>query len=187
MKADFETILNHLVPLLNKRQVKYALIGGLAVAKHGYPRATEDIDFLVDKTQLDRFDAAAQEYGYVLRHRTESVSFFDLFGEGVKPLMDALHAAGEHSLAMLDRVQDVELTKGVRIRIVAVEDLIGLKLYAIHHKESRRAKDWDDIEKLVALHHETMNWDLVENYFKMFNMDDEWTTVRAKRLEHEHD
>ncbi|MDW8436845.1 MAG: hypothetical protein RMM16_02250 [Chloroherpetonaceae bacterium] len=32
---------------MNKRKVEYLLIGGYAVFYHGYPRATEDIDFWV--------------------------------------------------------------------------------------------------------------------------------------------
>lgn len=36
------------VKLLNKLHVPYALIGGLAVSIHGYPRATIDVDFLID-------------------------------------------------------------------------------------------------------------------------------------------
>src|SRR5687767_7564300 len=34
--------------LLNERQVEYALIGGYAIALHGYNRFSEDLDILVD-------------------------------------------------------------------------------------------------------------------------------------------
>jgi aminoglycoside-2''-adenylyltransferase len=34
--------------LLNERQVDYALIGGYAIALHGYNRFSEDLDILVD-------------------------------------------------------------------------------------------------------------------------------------------
>lgn len=35
---------------LNDAKVDYVLIGGLAVGLHGFPRATKDIDFLVDSS-----------------------------------------------------------------------------------------------------------------------------------------
>lgn len=36
---------------LNTAGVKYALIGGLAINYYGYPRATQDIDFLIDPSE----------------------------------------------------------------------------------------------------------------------------------------
>ena len=35
------------IRLLNENDVKYLVIGGFAVAYHGYPRYTKDIDFWV--------------------------------------------------------------------------------------------------------------------------------------------
>ncbi len=35
------------IELLNVREVKYLVIGGYAVALHGHPRYTKDIDFVV--------------------------------------------------------------------------------------------------------------------------------------------
>lgn len=40
--------LREFVELLNSRKIKYLLVGGYAVAYHGLPRYTEDIDFLVE-------------------------------------------------------------------------------------------------------------------------------------------
>ena len=35
------------IELLNKNSVKYLVVGGYALAFHGYPRFTKDIDFWV--------------------------------------------------------------------------------------------------------------------------------------------
>ena len=40
--------LREFVALLNSRKIKYLLVGGYAVAYHGLPRYTEDIDFLIE-------------------------------------------------------------------------------------------------------------------------------------------
>lgn len=42
--------LREFVALLNSRKIKYLLVGGYAVAYHGLPRYTEDIDFLIETT-----------------------------------------------------------------------------------------------------------------------------------------
>ena len=36
------------IKFLNSNNVRYLLIGGWAVGLHGFPRATKDIDFLID-------------------------------------------------------------------------------------------------------------------------------------------
>ncbi len=38
------------IELLNEHKVKYVIVGGHAVAFHGYPRMTGDIDFLVERS-----------------------------------------------------------------------------------------------------------------------------------------
>lgn len=40
--------LREFVALLNSRKIKYLVVGGYAVAYHGLPRYTEDIDFLIE-------------------------------------------------------------------------------------------------------------------------------------------
>lgn len=39
---------------LRRMGVRHALVGGLAVGAHGWPRATRDVDFLVDETAFER-------------------------------------------------------------------------------------------------------------------------------------
>jgi hypothetical protein len=47
MALDLIAELEKLVVAFNDAKLEYALCGGLAVAIHGHPRATMDIDFLV--------------------------------------------------------------------------------------------------------------------------------------------
>ncbi len=48
--ATLQTDLREFVALLNSHEVEYLVIGGHAVAFHGYPRYTGDIDFLIRTT-----------------------------------------------------------------------------------------------------------------------------------------
>ncbi len=47
---ELEKDLREFIELLNEFEVRYVLVGGYAVAYHGYPRYTGDIDFFVDHT-----------------------------------------------------------------------------------------------------------------------------------------
>ena len=51
---------------LNSHEVDYAIVGGYAVAFHGYPRFTADIDFLLrgDRANADRVVAALTDFGF---------------------------------------------------------------------------------------------------------------------------
>jgi len=53
--------------LLEAHDVDYALCGGLAVALHGYPRFTKDIDLLTLPGEAERAAEILEEAGFVFR------------------------------------------------------------------------------------------------------------------------
>ncbi len=54
------------IQLLNKHKVQYLIVGGFAVAAHGYPRYTGDIDFWIkqNKQNANRIICALIEFGF---------------------------------------------------------------------------------------------------------------------------
>lgn len=60
-----ELELRELVRLFNQEKIDYALCGGLAVAMHGYPRFTRDIDFLIPADSLARARQVAAMAGFL--------------------------------------------------------------------------------------------------------------------------
>jgi len=58
--------LRNVIARIDEAGVPYALCGGLAMAVHGYPRATVDIDLLVMVDDLARVDAAVRPLGFVV-------------------------------------------------------------------------------------------------------------------------
>lgn len=53
-----------LIKALNDAGVRYALCGGLAMAVHGHPRATQDIDLLIPKEELAKIQQVAATVGF---------------------------------------------------------------------------------------------------------------------------
>lgn len=47
--GDLRDTLRRLAQRLDELGIAYALIGGLALAEHGYPRLTEDIDLVLNR------------------------------------------------------------------------------------------------------------------------------------------
>lgn len=61
LNQDFKEFIE----LLNAHEVKYLLVGGYAVALHGYPRYTQDIDFCfeVSEENANRIIQVLKEFG----------------------------------------------------------------------------------------------------------------------------
>jgi hypothetical protein len=62
--ADIFDEFQNLIKRLNQEQIDYAVCGGWALAIHGAPRATVDIDLLVLTEKLDAVWEIAKELGY---------------------------------------------------------------------------------------------------------------------------
>jgi predicted nucleotidyltransferase len=62
LTEDFREFLK----LLNDHQVEYMIIGGFAVAAHGYPRYTKDIDILIGTTSdnTTKMLAVIKDFGF---------------------------------------------------------------------------------------------------------------------------
>src|SRR5574341_2630390 len=68
-----------IVEALNVRQVRYLIVGGLAVVAHGYVRFTADVDLLlsVDHDNLTRAVEALKSLGYRPRAPVAFEDFID--------------------------------------------------------------------------------------------------------------
>jgi hypothetical protein len=58
--------LREFIELLNSHDVRYLIVGGYALAYHGYPRTTGDIDFFVEVSEENarRIIAVLDAFGF---------------------------------------------------------------------------------------------------------------------------
>ena len=65
-QIEFPQDFSEFLKLLNEHHVEYLLIGGFAVAIHGYPRATADMDVWVarNSANAERIVACLREFGF---------------------------------------------------------------------------------------------------------------------------
>lgn len=146
LNEDYREMLQALVD----EKVKFLLVGAYAMAAHGYPRATMDIDIWVMPTSenADAVLRALRHFGAPLQNITKSDLEKEgtVFQIGVAPRrIDIITAASglqfdeafSHAIPV-----DVE---GIRIHIPSVADLIRNK------RASGRTKDLADAEALENL------------------------------------
>jgi hypothetical protein len=144
--VDLYAELTTLVGTLESRAIDYAVCGGVALAIHGAPRATQDIDILLRPEDIDRLREAARTCGFTLESFPMDFAsgltvqrFTKLIDE--QPLMlDVLFVAGPLEAVWASR-QTATLETGV-VRVVSREGLIALKLAAA------RPQDIADVKRL---------------------------------------
>jgi hypothetical protein len=144
--------LRRLTQRLNAEGIPYALLGGLALAEHGYPRLTEDIDLLLTPSGLERFRQRLVGRGYRPAFSGAEKTFRDT-ETGVRI---EIVTAGEYPgdglpkpVAFPDPTTSGMTVEVEGIRVVTLEKLIELKL-ASGMSASHRLRDLADVQDLIA-------------------------------------
>lgn len=177
---NFEAVFEILLRQFEKEKIRVALIGGFALSVVGYVRATNDIDFLVDKDDTDRLKKILLAQGYELSYESGEVSTF------VNPLMvlgrvDFLYAHRKYSKAMLERAKAHEIFNGkLKVKVVTPEDLIGLKVQSSSNDPSRYHQDMADIEHVLLANKGKLDIVLIREYFELFGRAVEFEKLLGK-------
>lgn len=177
---DFKTVLELILKGFNKENVRYGLIGGFALGVLGVPRSTVDLDFLIHRDDLDKVDKIMKGNGYKCVYKSENVSQYvsdaKVFGE-----VDFLHAFRRASSGMLDRVKELEVFAGsMKLRVLRPEDIIGLKVQAAVNDQTKANKEYADIEALMDYYRMDLNWQLIEDYFSTFSLEEKFIKLKNK-------
>lgn len=97
MAFDLMEELTALCRAFESEGVEYAICGGIAVAIHGYPRATQDLDILVRSDDLARIEGVAQKAGFTL---SAGIVPFDTGKPTERRILRVSKAAGEDLLTL---------------------------------------------------------------------------------------
>jgi hypothetical protein len=177
---DFKNVLDKLLTAFKEQDIRYALMGGMALGAWGVPRGTVDIDFLVHRDDIEKIDGIMKALGYECKHKSDNVSQYlsplKIFGE-----VDFLYAFRTHSLSMLQRTEEKKMFDGtVTVKVLKIEDLIGFKLQGMVNDESRQGIDLPDIESLMTVNSKSLDWNLIREYFDLFNRVELFDALREK-------
>ena len=143
--------LHRLVQRLDAEGIAYALLGGLALGEHGFPRLTEDIDLLLTPSGLESFRQRLVGHGYQPVFEGAQKTFRDA-ETGVRI---EIVTAGEYPgdglpkpVAFPDPALPEVAVEIEGIRVVTLERLIELKL-ASGTSAAHRLRDLADVQDLI--------------------------------------
>ena len=149
--AKLQTDLREFIVLLNSHKVEYLLVGGHAVAFHGHPRFTGDIDFLVRTTPENaaRVLSVLNDFGFA----DLAITANDLIEPG--RVLQLGHAPNR--IDLLTSISGVDFDTAWAARIQAQLDDQPVTLLSREHllqnkRASGRQKDLADVAKLLAVH-----------------------------------
>ncbi len=128
-------------------QVKYLLVGGQAVALHGYPRFTKDADLWLQDTEqnLDHATEALERFGAprLLLEQLATADPLDVVWMGHPPArLDLMKGVPGGDFARAWETKETHEVAGTQVHVIGREELIRIK------RASGRLQDQLDIEKL---------------------------------------
>jgi predicted nucleotidyltransferase len=170
---DFENVIKNVVGALECGGIRYALIGGFAMSLRGVQRATIDLDFILMLEDLREADQILQRFGYRRLFHSENISHYQA-DERAWGRIGILHAFRGPSLGMLKRADLINIGNGLSLRVVQIEDLIGLKVQALVNNPDRTLKDWSDICMMLKTAGEDripLDWELIDDYLRLFHLE----------------
>ena len=168
LKPDFISLISIISEVLRKAELPFMLIGGQAVLLHGQPRLTEDIDITlgVSPVELPRVIRACKQIGLeVLPKETEAFvqETFVLPTSDVESSIriDFIFSNIPYERQAIDRAVEVTLND-VPVPFASPEDLILHKLF------SGRPRDIEDIQGVVLMKGNELDWDYIEKWAAEF-------------------
>lgn len=166
---DFILVFRFLLENFGREKIDFALIGGFALQSAGITRTTRDVDLLVLSEDKDKIKNVLLKAGYKLLHESEDVLNFlsDKFELG---RVDFLIAHRKYAVSMLKRAEEKEIFGGkFKIKVIKIEDQIGLKVQSSSNDPIRLQQDIADIQFLMKKHYTKLDMKLLREYFQLFN------------------
>jgi len=146
LNEDYRDMLH----VLSEEKVKFILVEAYALAAHGYPRATMDIDIWVmpSPENADAVIRALSRFGAPLHNLTKEDLLEDgtIFQIGVAPRrIDIITTASGLQFETTYQNSSPVTIEGIEVRIPSIDDLI------LNKRAIGRTKDLADAEALESL------------------------------------
>ncbi len=144
--------LKNIARRLAKEQIDYVIIGGMALALHGFVRPTQDVDLLMTKEGLEKFHAKLVGLGYVPLFPDARKHFRDTeTGVKVEVITSGEYPGdGKPKPVVFPVPADVAVSLEP-YRVARLESLIELKLASGLTAEHRKLRDLADVQQLIEI------------------------------------
>ena len=130
--------------------LRFLIIGGYAIAAHGYARVTFDVDLLVRRADREAWFSRLGARGLSLFGQTSAFAQFSQpeGGDGLD-----LMFVDEPTFTPMWQASEEHDFGGVRARVPCLDHILALKLHALRQAlPHRTARDAEDVQQLLVRH-----------------------------------
>lgn len=148
--SKLQETIRRITAKLDELKISYAVVGGMALTAHGYARMTDDIDILIERSDLKRLHAEVVGRGYRpvfeggknLRDTDTAVKIeFVLTGD--------FPGNGKPQPISFPAPSDTDPVEHGGVRFVGLVHLVELKLASGMTGGADRARDLVDVQQLI--------------------------------------
>jgi len=149
------------------RELRFLVIGGLAINFHGVSRDTADLDLLIERDARGRWVDLFLELGYVIYRDHEVFIQLSPPAQGAWPV-DLMLVSEATFQPMFSAGIRVEMF-GSALLVPSLEHLLALKLHALKHGHVERfLKDYLDVENLIRVNSVDVRSEKVRQLFQKY-------------------
>ena len=136
--------------------IPFLVIGGYAVFAHGYVRATDDLDLIVQRGRRAHLNKLLGDLGMTVKNDAVNFVQFDPPDEGGMEV--DLMFVSEDVFGRMEQTAVEATVEDTHVRVVSLLHLIALKCHALQNSKSlRRLKDMDDLLQLILINRLDLN------------------------------
>jgi hypothetical protein len=146
---DFAAVLSTITAELERHHLRYAVVGGIALAGLGMPRTTIDLDIATDVAAQDHLVGFLERLGFATLHRSSGYSNH-LHGKPAFGRVDVVYLHGETAEQLFAAVQRVGGPGGLEMPVPAAEHLAAMKVLAMKNDPQREQQDLADVRFLLG-------------------------------------
>ncbi len=157
-QGDLQQTLRELARRLDAEGIPYAIVGALAMARHGFVRMTQDVDVLMTAEGLVKFRARCVGRGYAPAFPDARKSFRDTQTQVQIDVITTGEYPGDGKPKSVVFPDPIPVSKEVEgVRVINLPKLIELKL-ASGMSAAQRLRDLADVQDLIVALNPPLDW-----------------------------
>lgn len=163
---DFGRVVPLLVEAFDRAEIRFAVIGGLALAAYGLHRTTLDADFVVELESQEAAVALLSELGYECLHRSSAFSNH-LHPDPTMGRVDLMYVPEPTAQKIFTHCQRRRLPRDLEANVASPEHLAAMKALALASNPTR-FRDLEDVLFLLKI--EGVDRDEIRSQFERRNL-----------------
>ncbi len=147
---EFEDVLQTFGRFFERENIRYAVIGGLALQAWGFSRFTRDVDFVIDREKRDRIIVFTESLGYETLHASEGYSNH-LHEDPSRGRVDFMYVDAVTAAKLFAETTPKPIVGGLVAPVPKPEHLLAMKAMAMKNAPQRVLIDSPDVQFLLRL------------------------------------